>query len=108
MACLASRFPYGEEITEEGLARVARAEDALRALGLRQFRVRSHGDVARLEVEPDEMERAWEMRAEIADALRDAGFTFAAADLDGYRTGSMNEALSESDACDEGRRRFAR
>lgn len=98
-ACLASRFPYGEEITEDGLARVARAETALRTMGLRQFRVRSHGDVARLEVEPDEMERAWENRAEIADALREAGYTFAAADLDGYRTGAMNEVLTR-ESCD--------
>lgn len=93
-SCLASRFPYGEEITEDGLARVARAEDALRAMGLRQFRVRSHGDVARLEVEPDEMQRAWEKRLEIADAIRGAGYAFAAADLDGYRMGSMNEGLA--------------
>lgn len=94
MACLASRFPYGQEITEESLGRVGRAEDALRAIGLRQFRVRDHGDVARLEVEPDEMQRAWEKRAEIAEALRQAGYTFAAADLDGYRSGAMNETLS--------------
>jgi uncharacterized protein len=97
MACLASRFPYGEEITEEGLSRVGRAEDALRAMGLKQFRVRSHGDVARLEVEPEEMQRAWEQRAEIAAALREAGFTFAAQDLDGYRMGAMNEALAETE-----------
>ncbi len=100
-SCLASRFPYGEEITEDGLARVARAEEAVRTLGLRQFRVRSHGDVARLEVDPSEIERAWERRSEIADALREAGYTFAAADLDGYRTGAMNETLSGEDACDD-------
>jgi pyridinium-3,5-biscarboxylic acid mononucleotide sulfurtransferase len=99
MACLASRFPYGQEITEDGLLRVANSEDALRAMGLRQFRVRSHGDVARLEVEPEEMQRAWEMRVEIAAALRDAGYTFAAQDLDGYRSGAMNEAL-EPTVCD--------
>jgi pyridinium-3,5-biscarboxylic acid mononucleotide sulfurtransferase len=100
-ACLASRFPYGEEITEDGLMRVARAEDALRAMGLRQFRVRSHGNVARLEVEPDEMSQAWEKRSEIAAALREAGYAFAAADLDGYRTGAMNEVLSEAEACEQ-------
>jgi uncharacterized protein len=98
--CLASRFPYGEEITEDGLARVARAEDALRAMGFRQFRVRSHGEVARLEVEPEEIQRAWEQRGEIAAALREAGFTFAAADLDGYRMGAMNEALPEDPCAD--------
>jgi uncharacterized protein len=100
MACLASRFPYGQEISEDALGRVARAEDALRDLGLRQFRVRSHGDVARLEVEPDEMERAFEKRCEIATALRDAGYTFAAQDLDGYRSGAMNEALADKPCAD--------
>jgi uncharacterized protein len=93
MACLASRFPYGDEITEERLRRVERAEDSLRALGLRQFRVRSHGDVARLEVEPIEMQRTWEMRDRVVGALKSAGFTFVAQDLEGYRMGSLNEPL---------------
>lgn len=97
MACLASRFPYGEAITEERLARVARAEDALRELGLRQFRVRAHGDVARLEVEPDEMQAVWDMREVVTVAIKTAGFTFVAQDLDGYRTGALNEALSAED-----------
>jgi uncharacterized protein len=97
MACLASRFPYGDEITEEGLVRVSQAEEALRALGLRQFRVRSHGDVARLEVDPDEMQHAWEMRSEVASALRGAGFTFASQDLDGYRSGSLNATLTPNE-----------
>jgi len=93
MACLASRFPYGEEITEGKLNRVAAAEAAIRALGFRQLRVRAHSDLARLEVGPDEFERAWETRAEIASALKSAGFTFAAVDLEGYRSGSLNEGL---------------
>lgn len=93
MACLASRFPYGQEITEDAVERVGRAEEALRALGFRQFRVRAHGDVARLEVEPAEMQRAWEMRDSVASRIREAGFTFVAQDLDGYRTGSLNEVL---------------
>ncbi|MHB9003136.1 MAG: ATP-dependent sacrificial sulfur transferase LarE [Coriobacteriia bacterium] len=93
MACLASRFPYGEEITEERLQRVAQAEEAVRALGLRQFRVRAHGDVARVEVDSREMDRAWDLRDEMASAVKLAGFTFVAADLTGYRTGSLNEAL---------------
>lgn len=93
MACLASRFPFGDEITDEGLVRVADAERELRALGLRQFRVRSHGQVARLEVEPDEMQRAWELRTEVSAALKSAGFLFAAQDLDGYRTGSLNATI---------------
>lgn len=93
MACLASRFPYGEAITEDGLTRVGTAETALRELGLQQFRVRAHGQVARVEIEPAEMDRAWAMRDRIAEAVREAGFTWVAADLDGYRTGSLNEAL---------------
>lgn len=97
MACLASRFPYGEAITEDGLHRVAEAEAAVRALGLRQFRVRAHGDVARVEVETGEMDRAWNLRDEMAAAVKTAGFTFVAADLSGYRTGSLNEALPAQD-----------
>jgi len=94
MACLASRFPYGETITEERLQRVAQAEDALRGMGLKQFRVRAHGDVARLEVEPGEMQAAWDMRETVTTAIKTAGFTFVAQDLDGYRSGALNEALS--------------
>lgn len=94
MACLASRFPYGEEITEERLGRVASAETALRKMGLRQFRVRAHGEVARVEIDSAEMQRAWEMRDHMASAIKDAGFTFVAQDLDGYRTGSLNESLA--------------
>lgn len=97
MACLASRFPYGVPITDEGLERVRRAEAELRELGLRQFRVRSHGEVARLEVDPDEMERAWELRDQVALAIKNAGFTFVAQDLDGYRSGSLNDLLATPD-----------
>lgn len=95
MACLASRFPYGDEITEERLQRVAVAEEALRALGLRQFRVRSHGEVARLEVDPAEMEHAWELRERVAEALHGAGFAYVTQDLEGYRSGSLNETLAD-------------
>ncbi len=93
MACLASRFPYGQEITEPALQRVADAEEGLRALGFREFRVRSHGDIARIEVGRDEMERAWDMRIEVASIVRDSGFPYVAQDLDGYRSGSLNETL---------------
>jgi len=96
MACLASRVPYGTRITENTLQAIGRAEDTLAGLGLRQMRVRAHDSVARVEVEPAEMERAWALRAEIADAVRDAGFRFAALDLDGYRTGSMNPEAVET------------
>ena len=97
MACLASRFPYGTAIDRAGLTRVGVAEDGVRALGLRQFRVRSHGDVARLEVEPAELETAWALRRELSAVLKSAGFAYATLDLDGYRTGSLNETLEERD-----------
>jgi uncharacterized protein len=93
-ACLSSRIAYGLEVTEERLSMVERAEEALRALGLRQFRVRHHGDVARIEVEPDEIARlASELREAVAAGVRGAGFKFVALDLQGYRQGSLNDAL---------------
>jgi uncharacterized protein len=91
-ACLASRVPYGDPITPGKLAAVAAAEKALHELGFRQCRARHHGDVARLEIEADQLERAFALRAEIARCVREAGFTYVALDLDGFRTGSMNEA----------------
>ena len=93
-ACLASRFPYGEEITYEKLKRVGDAEEAIRSLGFKQFRVRSHKDLARLEFSPSEMESAWDMRNELERACRKTGFVFVALDLLGYRTGAMNETLT--------------
>jgi uncharacterized protein len=93
MACFASRFPYGERITDDGLTRVSAAERSLRELGLSQFRVRSHGPVARIEVAPEELQSAWDLRERIASEVRSAGFAYASLDLDGYRTGSMNEVL---------------
>jgi pyridinium-3,5-biscarboxylic acid mononucleotide sulfurtransferase len=95
--CLATRFPYHEPITDDGLARVASAEDAVRGLGLNQFRVRSHGQIARIEVDPAEMDSAWTRRDEIADVVRGVGFAYAALDLDGYRTGSMDEVLTSAE-----------
>jgi uncharacterized protein len=95
MACLASRFPYGDPISEDGLARVASAEEALRAIGLRQFRVRVHGDVARIEVDPADMQKAWDKREAILAAVKAAGFAYVAQDLEGYRTGSLNETLPD-------------
>jgi uncharacterized protein len=94
MACLASRFPYGERITDDGLARVSAAEQSLRGLGILQFRVRAHGPVARIEIAPNELQDAWGLKDRIASKIRQAGFAYAAIDLDGYRTGSMNEVLS--------------
>jgi len=95
-ACLASRLPYGTEVTPERLGLIERGEAALRALGFRQFRVRLHDRLARVEVSPEEMPRALtpEMAAAMVDKLKDAGFTYIALDLQGYRQGSLNETLS--------------
>jgi pyridinium-3,5-biscarboxylic acid mononucleotide sulfurtransferase len=93
LACLSSRFPYGQEITAEKLAQVARAEEFLRSEGFRQVRVRHHGEIARLEVGPEEMERAFGLREEISAELKDAGFLYVALDLSGYASGSLNATL---------------
>jgi uncharacterized protein len=95
-ACLASRVPYGTEVTPERLSLVERGEAALRSLGFRQFRVRLHGKLARVEIAPDEMPRALspDMAAAIAKELKAAGFTYVSLDLEGYRQGSLNETLS--------------
>jgi len=90
MACLASRIPYGTPVTPERLARVERAESALRALGLRDLRVRHHGDIGRVEIGEEELERAFARRAEIAAAVKAAGFAIAALDLEPFRSGRMN------------------
>lgn len=90
-ACLATRFPYGTPITDEALERVSNAEAAARALGLKQVRIRFHGDVARLEVDTAEMERAFSLREQLVAAVKSAGFAYVAQDLEGYRTGSLDE-----------------
>ncbi|HEY3989259.1 MAG TPA: ATP-dependent sacrificial sulfur transferase LarE [Acidobacteriaceae bacterium] len=94
-ACLSSRVEYGRRVTPEVLEQVERAEDALAALGLRRFRVRHHGSVARIEIAPEEMDAALnrEILHRIGAAVRAAGFQYAAIDCDGYRSGSMNEVL---------------
>lgn len=92
-ACLSSRFPYGTEITEESLRRVEDCEEILRGFGFRQFRVRVHGAVARIEVGSEEIPRLFD--AEVADAVHEGfrknGYLYVSVDLKGYRTGSMNE-----------------
>ena len=95
MACLSSRFPYGTPITAEKLRQVDRAEAFVRSLGFREFRVRHHGDLARLEVARGEMPRLWaDDRADaIAERLRELGFLHVTLDLRGFRSGSLNEAL---------------
>ena len=95
LACLSSRFPYGQEITAEKLAQVARAEEFLREQGFRQVRVRHHGEIARLEVGPEEMERAFALREKISAELREAGFLYVALDMSGYASGSLNAALGK-------------
>jgi len=94
-ACLASRLPYGTEVTPERLALIDRAEAALRNLGFRQFRVRLHDKLARVEIAPDELPRALtpEMAATINARLKAAGFLYVSLDLEGYRQGSLNAAL---------------
>ena len=94
-ACLSSRLPYGTEVTPERLSLVERGEAALRELGFRQFRVRLHDEMARIEISPDEMPRAFslEMSAAIVARFKSAGFKYVALDLQGYRQGSLNEAL---------------
>ena len=96
MACLSSRFPYGTPITPEKLRQVDQAEAFLRSLGFRELRVRHHGDLARLEIARAEMARLWEDgRADaIARHLRELGFRYVTVDLQGFRSGSLNEALS--------------
>jgi uncharacterized protein len=91
LACLASRIPYGTPVTAARLGQVERAEAAVRALGLRCFRVRHHGEVARLEVAEEELPAAFALRAELARAIRSAGFGAAALDLEPFRSGRMNE-----------------
>ncbi len=102
MACLASRFPYGEAITVEKLSRVELAESFLRRLGFPGVRVRSHGDIARIEVDRKSIPKIVEpnLRDQISDRLKEIGFAYVSLDLAGYRTGSMNEMLSRSAAED--------
>ncbi|MDQ3926200.1 MAG: ATP-dependent sacrificial sulfur transferase LarE [Actinomycetota bacterium] len=95
LACLSSRFPYGQEITPEKLAQVARAEEYMRRRGYEQVRVRHHGEIARLEIGPDELERAFRERDEISTELKAAGFLYVALDLTGYESGSLNAALKQ-------------
>jgi pyridinium-3,5-biscarboxylic acid mononucleotide sulfurtransferase len=100
-ACLASRVPYGTEVTPERLGLIERGESVLRGLGFQQFRVRLHDNdkLARVEIAPEEMPRAFapEMAGEISARLKSVGFAYVALDLEGYRQGSLNEALKRAD-----------
>jgi uncharacterized protein len=89
-ACLSSRIPHGTPVTVAALRQIERAEAAVKALGFRQVRVRHHGDVARIEVDAAEIPRLIAERELVAAAVREAGYTFVSADLEGYSTGSLN------------------
>ena len=97
-ACLSSRLPYGTAVTPERLALVERGESALRDLGFRQFRVRLHDKLARIEISPEEMPLAFskDMAAKMVQRLKTAGFAYVALDLEGYRQGSLNETNSKA------------
>jgi uncharacterized protein len=94
-ACLSSRIEYGREVTPEALLAVEQGEEALRRLGFRQFRVRHHGDIVRIEIAKDELQRALspEMAAEFTRTFKALGFAYVTLDLEGFRSGSMNAVL---------------
>ena len=94
-ACLSSRIPYGTPVTIQNVKTVDRGEDAIRALGFRQFRVRFHGDVVRIEIAPEELERAMntEMASKFTAIFKPLGFHYVTLDLEGYRQGSLNAVL---------------
>jgi uncharacterized protein len=96
-ACLSSRIPYGTPVTIETVKTVERGEEAVKALGFRQFRVRYHGELVRLEIAPDEMPKALtaEMAGQFTTIFRDLGFLYVTLDLQGYRQGAMNEGLKK-------------
>jgi pyridinium-3,5-biscarboxylic acid mononucleotide sulfurtransferase len=97
-ACLSSRVPYGTPIDAAVLAKIEAAEGVLRAHGFRQFRVRHHDQLARVEVGVDELPRAFELRHELGIAIRAAGYTFVALDMFGYRSGALNALLAAPDS----------
>ncbi len=97
LACLSSRVPYGEEITEERLERIGRAEEAVRAHGFAQLRVRDHGTLARVEVGREDMGRFFHNNLGdiVTRELKEIGYRYVTLDLEGYRTGAMNEVLPD-------------
>ncbi|HEU5316595.1 MAG TPA: ATP-dependent sacrificial sulfur transferase LarE [Chloroflexota bacterium] len=97
-ACLSSRIPYGERVTEEKLQQIDRAEIALVGEGFRQVRVRHHGEIARIEVPPSELSHFFEdgRNERVARALKEIGFRYVTLDLQGYRSGSLNEGLAQA------------
>jgi uncharacterized protein len=95
-ACLSSRIPYGTPVSRQNVRTVEQGEEAIKALGFRQFRVRFHGDLVRLEIAPDEMEKALtpEMAQKFTEIFKPLGFHYVTLDLEGYRQGSLNESLN--------------
>lgn len=93
VACLSSRFAYGDPITVEKLKQVAGAETAIRDLGFRGFRVRHHGEIARIEMPEQDLERAFAVRAELGERVKEHGFRYVTLDMEGYTSGSMNRTL---------------
>ncbi|MHC4128328.1 MAG: ATP-dependent sacrificial sulfur transferase LarE [Planctomycetota bacterium] len=96
-ACLSSRLPHGTPVKPELLNRIERAEDVLASLGFRQFRVRHHGDIARLELPPEDLPRAVAMRDRIEEPIRKLGYRFVTLDLAGFRSGSLSAAAGDGD-----------
>jgi pyridinium-3,5-biscarboxylic acid mononucleotide sulfurtransferase len=94
-ACLSSRFPYGTSITADLLAQLDGCEKYLRQLGFRQFRVRHHDTVARIEVEPQDIPRVVELREQIFAHFKELGYTYVTLDLEGFRSGKMNDTLAQ-------------
>jgi uncharacterized protein len=92
-ACLASRVPYGTPVTLGTLTSVAQAESALRSLGFRQLRVRHYGDLARIELDPADVDRAVAQREQVVAAVKQAGYRYVTLDLEGFRSGNLNQAL---------------
>ncbi len=94
-ACLSSRIPYGTPVTKENVKIVEKGEEAIKALGFRQFRVRFHGELVRIEIAPDELDRALnlEMARRLTSIFKNLGFQYVTLDLEGYRQGSLNEVL---------------
>jgi uncharacterized protein len=92
-ACLASRIPYGDPVTPARLRRIAAGEEALKKLGLREYRLRSHGALARVEVRPEDLPRVWEgkNRTALVRSLKELGYRYLTVDLEGLRSGSLNE-----------------
>ena len=100
MACLASRVPYGDELSKEKLYAVERAEQLLHSLGIRQCRVRIHGSLARIELQPEDFKQIMttDNRNKIVAAFKEFGFSYVSLDLEGFRSGSMNKTLNNKNS----------